>query len=165
MALGGEAQSSNGGATHRGAATGRVPVLRYGVLAAALAAGLWYLRDPPWLLETTSGIGRWETAADGTRFRWMGAHASLFIPAGAHAAEIPLRTTFDRPGEWPVTVSVSIDDRPADRFVLSDPGWRYVVVRLPPPARRRVRRIDIRVDRTREDNRGAAIGEIRMVNH
>jgi hypothetical protein len=31
---------------------------------------------------------------------------------------------------------------------------------MPAPGSRKVRRIDIRVDRTREDNRGAAVGEI-----
>jgi hypothetical protein len=133
-----------------------------GLALAAFAAGLGYLRDPPWLLATTSGVGRWETAADGRRFRWIGGHASFFIPSTAHAAEIPLRTTFDAPGDWPVAVTIDLDDRPADRIVLSDGAWREAVVRLPLPGQRRVRRIDIRVDRTREDNRGAAMGEIRL---
>ncbi|MEP6915453.1 MAG: hypothetical protein ABJC89_07395 [Acidobacteriota bacterium] len=132
------------------------------LLASGLAAGLWYLRDPPWLAGLTSGIGRWETASDGRRFRWMGGHASLFVPSGAHLAEIPLRTTFDAPGDWPVVISVTLDDGPVDRLTLSDSAWRTAVVRLPPPAGRRVRRIDIRVDRTRADDRGAALGEIRL---
>jgi hypothetical protein len=90
----------------------------------------------------------------------MGGHASLFVPSDAQAAEIPLRATFDAPGDWPILVSVSLDDRPVDRLVLVDATWRQAVVRLPPPGGRRVRRIDIRVDRMREDNRGAAIGVI-----
>jgi hypothetical protein len=132
-------------------------------LAAALAGGLSYLRDPPWLLRMTSGMRQWEAAADGTRFRWMGGHASLFVPSDARSAEIPLRTTFDAPGDWPIVVSITLDDRPVDRIVLSDGAWRYAVVRLPPPAGRRARRIDIRVDRTRDDNHGAAVGEIRLI--
>jgi hypothetical protein len=92
----------------------------------------------------------------------MGGHASFFIPSAAHVAEIPLRTTFNAPGEWPVAVTIDVDDQRADRIVLSDGAWRLAVVRLPAHARRRVRRIDIRVDRTREDNRGAAIGEMRL---
>jgi hypothetical protein len=140
----------------------RGPVVLGLLLAGALAASLWYLRDPPWLLGTTSGVGRWETAPDGTRFRWIGGHASLFVPSDAHAAEIPLRTTFDTPADWPVAVSVTLDDRPVERLVLSDGAWRTAVVRLPPPDGRRVRRLDIRVDRLRAEARGAAMGEIRL---
>jgi hypothetical protein len=131
------------------------------VTAAAIAA-VAYLRDPPWLLDTTSGMRGWETDGKVTRFRWMGGHASLFVPSDARAIEIPVRTTFDQAGDWPVTVSVTIDDRPSDHVVLSDPQWHSIVLRLPPPGSRRVRRVDIRLDRTRDDNRGAAIGEVRI---
>jgi hypothetical protein len=130
--------------------------------ALMLVAALAYLRDPPWILSMTSGMRRWETDAAGARFRWMGGHASFFVPAAAHAVEIPLRVTFDGPGDWPVVVTIALDDRFVDRIVLADDGWRYSVVRLPAPGSRRARRIDVRVDRTREDNRGAAIGEIRV---
>jgi hypothetical protein len=130
-----------------------------GVLAVALIATLLYLRDPPWLLSTTSGLRGWED--DGaTRFRWMGGHASLFVPASARSIEIPLRTTFKQPGDWPITVRVSIDDRLSDQLVLGDAGWHSIVLRMPPPGSRKVRRVDIRVDRTRDDNYGAAVGEI-----
>ena len=86
----------------------------------------------------------------------------MFVPAGARMIEIPLRTTFDRPGDWPITVRVSIDDRPGDQLVLGDPEWHSVILRMPAPGSRKVRRLDIRVDRTRDDNRGAAVGEIRI---
>ncbi len=131
-------------------------------LLVAAAGGLAYLRDPPWLLSMTSGMRGWETDASGNRFRWMGGHASFFVPASAHAVDIPVRTTFDRPQDWPIVVTVALDDRPVDRFVLTDASWRHSVLRLPPPAGRRVRRIDVHVDRTREDNRGAAIGDVRV---
>ena len=130
-------------------------------LAAALAL-LGYLRDPPWLLSTTSGLRAWETDADGTRVRWMGGHASLFVPASAHAVELPVRTTFDAPGDWPITVTVTIDDRTSNRLVLSDGEWHSMLVQLPTGGRRNARRLDIRLDRTREDNHGAAIGELRI---
>lgn len=159
MALGAATSRPKAAAKSHGPLLSSVAAL---LLAGALAAALWYLRDPPWLPGMTSGIGRWETAADGTRFRWMGGHASLFVPSGARTAEIPLRTTFDGPGDWPVVVSIALDDRPVERVILADGAWRYAVVRLPPPGGRRVRRIDIRVDRTRDDDRGAAIGEIRI---
>ena len=134
-------------------------LLGSGALAVALSA-LIYLRDPSWLLSTTSGMRGWEADANGTRFRWMGGHASLFVPSSAHAIEVPLRTTFDQSGDWPITVSVSIDDRPADQLVLADANWHSIVVQMPSPGSRKVRRIDIRLDRTRDDNRGAAVGEV-----
>jgi hypothetical protein len=104
------------------------------VTLALAGAALAYLRDPPWLLATASGLRGWGTDRDGTRYRWTGGHASFFVPA--------------------------IDDRPADRVVLADDSWRRLVVRLPPQGTRRVRRIDILLDRTRDGNRGVQLGEI-----
>ena len=143
------------------ALTRRRTVLGMVFLAAAVAL-LGYLRDPPWLLSTTSGLRGWETDANGTRVRWMGGHASLFVPASAHAVELPARTTFNASGDWPVTVTVAIDDRMSGRLVLSDAEWHSMLVQLPPAGRRKVRRLDIRLDRTRDDNHGAAIGELRI---
>ena len=92
----------------------------------------------------------------------MGGHASFFVPSDARTIEIPVRTTFDQAADWPVTLSVSIDDRPGDAVLLRDASWNSIVLRMPPPGSRKVRRIDIRLDRTRDDNRGAAIGEVRI---
>ena len=86
-------------------------------MATGLVAALAYLRDPPWLAGLESGFRRWETGADGTRYRWTGGHASFFVPATARAIVIPTRTTFDEPGDPPVLVSIAIDDRAADEFV------------------------------------------------
>ena len=132
------------------------------VACLAVAAVLTYLRDPPWLATLSSGFRNWETAADGTAFRWAGAHASLFVPSNARSLRIPLRTTFDQPGDWPITVSITIDDEPVDRLVLTDPGWRESRIRLPPPGSRRVRRVDLRTDRTRDDNRAVQVGRITL---
>jgi hypothetical protein len=126
----------------------------------AAIAVLAYLRDPPWLLSTASGMRPWETDRSGTRLRWMGGHASFFVPADARSIEIPLRTTFGRSDDWPIAVSVSIDDRSVDRLVLTDQRWRRLVLTMPTGGSRKVRRIDLRMDRTRDDNRAAAIGEI-----
>ena len=90
---------------------------------AAIGASLAYLRDPPWLLSVTSGMRPWEMDADGRRLRWMGGHASLFVPSDARVISIPLRTTFGA-GEPSVTATISIDDRPVDRVVMTDPQWR-----------------------------------------
>lgn len=130
------------------------------VITTVVVAAATYLRDPPWLLSTSSGMHGWETDASGARVRWTGGHASFFVPADARAIELPLRTTFDRPDDWPITVSVAIDDRPADRIVLENAQWHQVVLVMPPRGTRRVRRIDIRADRTRDDNRGAALGAV-----
>lgn len=120
---------------------------------AAVAAALAYLRDPPWLLAYSSGFTAWEVAEDGARVRWAGAHASFFVPSDSRDLRLRLRTTFDRPDDWPVTVSVTLDDVPVDRLVLSDGAWRESTIRLPPRGSRRVRRVDIRSDRTRPDHR------------
>jgi hypothetical protein len=119
-----------------------------------------YLRDPPWLLSLSSGIRGWETDSMGARVRWTSGHGSFFVPADARSIELPLRTTFDHPDDWPITVTVAIDDRPADRIVLENANWHRVTLIMPPRGTRKVRRIDIRADRTRDDNRAAALGEV-----
>ena len=138
----------------------RRPIVFTIVVVAAVLAALAYLRDPPWLLSTTSGMRGWETDSSGTRLRWMGGHASFFVPANARSIEMPLRTIFARGDDWPVVVTVTIDDRPAERLVLRDGRWQRIVVSMPAAGSRRVRRIDLRMDRTRDDNRSAAIGEV-----
>jgi hypothetical protein len=139
----------------------RIALLVVSLLAAVGA--LAYLRDPPWLPTMTTGMREWETGTDGTRFRWAGAHSSLFVTATARAVRIPVRTTFDRPGDWPIAVSITLDDELVDRLVLTDAGWRMSDIRLPPPGSRRVRRIDIRADRVREENRAVLLGEIGVI--
>ncbi len=138
-------------------------VLRTSVTAVvilAAAAALAYLRDPPWLIGVTSGFGHWQTP-DAAPYRWMGGHASLFVPAGAREIAIPLRAVFASPTDWPIAASITIDDRPADRLVFADDSWKTSRLRMPPPGARRVRRIDIRVDRTRDGNRGLMVGEVK----
>lgn len=133
-----------------------------GVLLAACAAvaALAYLRDPPWLAGTTSGLSGWTTGAGGTRYRWAGSHASFFVPADARGIVIPVRATFDSPQDWPVAVEVTLDDRAVDRLTLRDAEWRPIEIRMPPPGSRRHRRVDIRLDRTRAPDRGIQIGDI-----
>ena len=128
-----------------------------------LVAALAYLRDPPWLARMESGFRRWETAADGTRYRSIAGHASFFVAADTKAIVVPTRTSFTDPLDPPVKISIAIDDRPADAFVLRDDRWRLTEVRLPAPGNRRLRRIDVRVDRLRRGLRGADIGEVHVV--
>jgi hypothetical protein len=123
-------------------------------------AALAYLRDPAWLIHVESGFRGWETAADGRRYRWTDGHASFFVRSNASAAEIPIRTTVSTPSDVPVSVTLTIDDRLADQLVLNDDSWQRVKLRLPAPGSRRVRRIDIRVARTKAGNRGVQVGEV-----
>jgi hypothetical protein len=129
---------------------------------AALIAVLAYLRDPPWLIRVDSGFRGWETGSDGSRYRWTSGHASFFVPSTATAVVVPAKTTFG-PGDAPVHLTISIDDRIVDRDLLTDERWHARTVRLPQPESRRVRRIDIRVDRVRAGNRGAQIGDITLL--
>jgi hypothetical protein len=130
--------------------------------AAAVAGSLAYLRDPPWLLGLSSGMRGWQIGTDGARYRWAAGHSSFFVPSDAGSIEIPLRATFDAPHDWPIVATITLDDRPVDRLVLSDAAWRRAVIILPSRHSRRVLRIDIRLDRTRDENHGVAVGEIRV---
>jgi hypothetical protein len=134
--------------------------IAFSLTTVGLAALLAYLRDPPWLAKVESGFHEWRTGPDGLRYRWTTGHASFFVPSSSARIAIPVRVTFDRPGDPPVLVRIAIDDRLADEFELRDDRWTARRIVLPPPGRRRWRRIDIRVDRLRPDNQGIQLGEI-----
>jgi len=133
------------------------------LVSVVILGALAYLRDPPWLAAVESGFRSSETSTDGTRYRWTSGHASFFVPDTATAIAVPARTTFDTPGDPSVLVTISIDDRTADEFVLRDDGWHTRTLSMPPPGRRRHRRIDVRVDRVRDGNRGVQLGEITVL--
>jgi hypothetical protein len=135
------------------------------VLAAALAAMLWYLRDPAWLSDQTTGLRKWERTADGSVHRWSGGHASFFVPAEARQLRIPVATTFDSRepgGDRPMMVAFTIDDVRAARVLLEDTAVHEVVLQMPSPGSRRVRRIDVRTSVTREGNHGVKVGAVSM---
>jgi hypothetical protein len=134
-------------------------------IAAALAvvAALAYLRDPPWLIWQTSGLHEWLHPPGQPRYRWSGGHASFFVRADAGTFDIPVSTTFDLPEDAPMLVTVSVDGDRAARIVLTDASWQRVRIALPPPGSRKVRRIDVRTNVTRDNNRGVRVGEIELV--
>ena len=134
-----------------------------GIVAVALLAALGYLRDPPWLINQTTGLRNWEQRAGEPRYRWSGGHASFFVPSNAASVEVPVSTTFDGRDARPMMVTISIDDVVAARAVLTDAAWKRVAVQLPPPGHRRVRRVDIRTSVTREDNHGVRVGEVTVI--
>jgi hypothetical protein len=129
-------------------------------VAVVVLAGLVYLRDPVWLARVESGFGRWETASDGTRYRWATGHASFFIPSDATAVIIRVRTTFANAREPEIVLSVLMDDRQAGQLALRDDRWQTSELRLPPQGSRRLRRIDLRANRLRGENRAVQIGEV-----
>jgi hypothetical protein len=136
------------------------------VLAIAAVAGLAtllvYLRDPPWLIEVRSGLGRVRTDASGIRYRRMEGRGSFFVPGDAGSVTIPVRAPFSSPSDWPITATFFVDDRLAERIVLSDGRWRRVIIPLRASPWRRVVRIDIHADRTRARNHGLDVGEVEL---
>lgn len=132
------------------------------VVALALGAGLWYLRDPAWLVTQTTGLRGWQRSPDGVPFRWSGGHASFFVPSDAHSVRIPVATTFDDGGTAPMMVTFTIDGARAARLLLTDRGWREVTLSMPPRGSRRVRRVDVRTSVTREDTHGVQLGELKV---
>ena len=129
------------------------------LLLVAILGGLCYLRDPGWLAEQTTGLRPWQRAADGTRYRWSGRHASFFVPADATRIIVPVATTFGAPADKPMVVTFSIDDARGTRVLLTNPSWTPVTLDMPPRGSRRVRRIDVRTSVAREGNHGVMIAE------
>jgi hypothetical protein len=127
-----------------------------------IVAALWYLRDPAWVIDQTTGLRPWQRESDGRLVRWSGGHASFFVPADAGEVRIPISTTFDwrePDGGQPMVVTFTIDGTKAARVLLTDPGWRDVTLTLPRPGSRRVRRVEVRTSVTRADNHGVRIGQ------
>ena len=122
-----------------------------------MTAALAYLRDPPWLVRVTSGLTRWETDADGTRYRWTRGRGSFFVPSANEFVTFRIRAPREDPRDWPITATITIDDRPADIVKVSEESWTVVRLRLPARGGRKVRRIDIKLDRVRASQRGVQL--------
>ena len=129
------------------------------VVIAAVAGALWYLRDPAWVAGQSTGLRPWQQAADGTRYRWSGRHASFFVTSDAARIIVPVATTFRTPADTPMIVTFSIDDSRGTRVLLTNASWTPVTLDMPARGSRRVRRIDVRTSVTREGNHGVMIGE------
>lgn len=145
--------------------TRRRRLLQWITALVVLSGGLAYLYDPPWIGELTSGLGPWQSDAAHMRYRWSNGHASFFVPSDAVAATLPLRTAVPNRGRAPVTVRVSVDDRPVDQLVLADRNeWVTARILLPRhPTRRRYRRLDLRVSQTvGPSNLGVQLGEVSL---
>lgn len=130
------------------------------VLVVMSSAILAYLRDPPWLIDQTSGLHGWEQPPGQPRYRWSTAHASFFVPADTGTFDIPVSTPMMPGDDTPMLVSVTVDDVLAARMVLTDGSWQPIHVTLPAPGSRRVRRIDLRTNVTRRGFLGVRVGEL-----
>ena len=129
--------------------------------------------------QAVDGFYRWETLEDGTRFRWTGAYASVFVPADVTRVHIPVRLPTNGRIIRPMGVEVMTAGVDQGRTMVGDTmvgdTWAIINVRLPDagsPAR--FKRIDLKVDRTWQpaisiagsaDLRavGVQVGELRLV--
>ena len=97
--------------------------------------------------QAVDGFYGWETLEDGTRYRWTGLFASLFVPADVTRVEIPIRLPTTNRSVSPMGVEVKIAGEDRGR-TLVNATWAIVSLRLPdavPPMR--FKRIDLKLDR------------------
>jgi O-antigen ligase len=98
--------------------------------------------------QAVDGFYGWETLEDGTRFRWTGRYASLFVPADVTRVEIPIRVPTDGRSIRSMGVEVRTGGVDLGRTMV-DATWAIISLRLPdtvPPTR--FKRIDLRIDRS-----------------
>ena len=98
--------------------------------------------------QAVDGFYRWEALQDGTRFRWTGAYASLFVPADVSRVSIPVRLPTNGRTIKPMGVEVMTASVDQGRTMVDD-TWAIIDIRLPDgDPRTRFKRIDLKVDRT-----------------
>ena len=110
--------------------------------AALVVVALAWLRDPAWLATYQHGLFPAEVDAAGVTFQWTAGRASFYVPSDS-----PTPRTFHVAAhpQFPTQVSLSVDGRLFDRFVVG-PDWRAVTVPVAPVAgSRRHRRVDVHV--------------------
>ena len=122
---------------------------RYAALAAiALLALTWPLHARSEMRQVNLSRYAWgfyevEIDASEQPFRWTASRAAFYLPAGARAVRLPVRSL----APFPQRVIISLDGRMADEVILRDHNWvalRYVL----PPSRGTFRRVDVRVTPT-----------------
>jgi hypothetical protein len=97
--------------------------------------------------RAVNGLFEWETLADGTRFRWTGRYASLFVPADVTRVEIPVRLPTDG-RSIPVMGVEAMTGGVGRGRTLVDASWAIISLPLDPvlpPIQ--YKRIDLRIDR------------------
>jgi hypothetical protein len=97
--------------------------------------------------QAVDGMYPWETLEDGTRFRWTGQYASLFVPADVTRVEIPVRLPTDGRSLRPMGVEVMTGAVDRGRTMV-DARWAILSIPLAPVAPpARFKRIDLKIDR------------------
>jgi hypothetical protein len=135
---------------------------RLTILLVVVVAG-WYLHDPPWAGDVTSGLRPWEEDPPGTHFRWTNGRASFFVPSLASEMTLQIRALFPSRDGRPVIVSVSVDDQRLFDVELRHPtDWELITTPLPRRGTsRRYRRVELRVNRVVGPfNLGVQLGEV-----
>ena len=124
--------------------------------------------------QAVDGFYPWEQLEDGTRFRWTGEYASLFVPADVARVEIPIRLPTDGRSVRAMGVEVMTGGLDRGRTIV-DATWAIVSLRLPDALpHSRFKRIDLKVDRVWQpaldiagnaDLRsvGVQVGELRLI--
>jgi len=142
-AFGAVASTSESAAPARGAH--RTAALAAGAL---LVAGIGqgaatYVRTSA--MPAESGFHGMETAADGTRFRWMTRHAVTYIPDGPGFMRLTLHTP-DQRLLRPLIVETTVAGRVVDRRELPLGRWVTFDVPVRQAAPVEFRRVDFRVN-------------------
>jgi hypothetical protein len=92
------------------------------------------------LAGITYGLFDWGAEPDGTRSRWSGPRATVFVDSRARVVEIPLLGTL--PTGARQQVEVIVDGRLANRVSVG-PEWQRLRTLMPPPRRAGAHRIDL----------------------
>ena len=136
-------------ATEARRAHGRIAIAT-GAAAIAIGALVNAWRGPLELARSPEidGFYEWETAEDGTRFRWTKEFASVIVPKDVQRVRIPIRVPTDRPSIAPMPIYISIPGSPLTRMFV-DASWSVFEADLSsfdPLAP--VRRVNLKVERT-----------------
>ena len=91
------------------------------------------------------GFHGFETAEDGTRFRWMTRHAVTYVPATPGFVTIEMRASGE-PALRPLVVDVVIGGRVVDRREIRPESWTRIDLGVRDAVRTPFRRIDLRAN-------------------
>ena len=121
-------------------------VIAGGMILASVVNAVQPPLEPP-ASAAVDGFYGWETAEDGTRFRWTGEYASLFVPGDVRAVHVPMRLPAEARAVTPIGVEVMAGALLKGRVLITD-VWADIYVPLGDvPAPKGYRRVDLRVDR------------------
>lgn len=114
------------------------------VLAAGMGRVALRYSDSP-SAPPERGFHGFETAEDGTRFRWMTRHAVAFTSPGPGFVSFQLRAP-DQPQPRPLVIELAIDGRVVGRREVQPGRWTNVELGVREAGTSPVRRIDLRAN-------------------